>query len=120
MDQTKSYPDQVRGLAEDIDCAETMSEYDFVSSRLRQLADELEELLKQKNLYSVWGITPHDHRWHIPTNHNRPRQQWTGMTLQREYLEGGRLIWRDIEKDGQVMKSPVDIDALPAGKYRLI
>jgi len=42
------------------------------------------------------------------------------MTLQREYLEGGRLIWRDIEKDGQVMKSPVDIDALPAGKYRLI
>ena len=46
MDQTKSYPDQVRGLAEDIDCAETMSEYDFVSSRLRQLADELEELLK--------------------------------------------------------------------------
>ena len=42
------------------------------------------------------------------------------MTLQREYREGGYLVWRDVEKDGQVVKSPVDIDALPAGRYRLI
>ena len=41
------------------------------------------------------------------------------MSLQREYREGGKLIWRDVVKDGQAVKSPVDIDALPAGKYRL-
>ena len=35
-----------------------------------------------------------------------------GMILQREYREGGKLIWRDVVKDGQVVKSPVDIDAL--------
>jgi hypothetical protein len=47
MDQTKLYPDRIRGLATDIDCAETMSEYDFIASRLRRLADELEEWVKQ-------------------------------------------------------------------------
>jgi hypothetical protein len=47
MEQTKSYPDRIRGLATDIDCAETMSEYDFIALRLRRLADELEEWLKQ-------------------------------------------------------------------------
>jgi hypothetical protein len=43
-----------------------------------------------------------------------------GMTLQREYREGGYLVWRDYEVDGETVKSPVDIDALPAGKYRLV
>ena len=42
------------------------------------------------------------------------------MTLQRRYREGGKLIWRDVVKDGQVVKSPVDIDALPVGRYRLV
>ena len=42
-----------------------------------------------------------------------------GMTLQREYQEGDRLIWRDVVKDRQVVKSPVDVDALPFGVYRL-
>jgi hypothetical protein len=42
-----------------------------------------------------------------------------GMILQREYSEVGKLIWRDVMKDGETVKSPVDIDALPAGKYRL-
>jgi len=42
------------------------------------------------------------------------------MTLQREYREGNGLIWRDVEEDGQVVKSPDDIDALPGGKVRLI
>jgi hypothetical protein len=41
------------------------------------------------------------------------------MILQREYSEVGKLIWRDVMKDGETVKSPVDIDALPAGKYRL-
>ena len=41
------------------------------------------------------------------------------MTLQCEYREDGKLIWRDVVKDGQVVKSPVDIDALPFGVYRL-
>jgi hypothetical protein len=34
------------------------------------------------------------------------------MILQREYREGGKLIWRDVMKGEQVVKSPVDIDAL--------
>ena len=42
-----------------------------------------------------------------------------GMTLQRRYRECGKLIWRDVVKDGQAAKSRVDIDALPAGVYRL-
>lgn len=49
MEQTqKSYPYRIRSLAEDIDCAEIMSEYDFIANRLRKLADELEEWLKQE------------------------------------------------------------------------
>ena len=56
---------------------------------------------------------------HLPINidvgSNEP-----GMTLQREYREGGKLVWRDAVKDGQVIKSPVDIDTLPFGRYRLI
>lgn len=38
------------------------------------------------------------------------------MTLQR--LEDGE--WVDYKVDGEVVKSPVDIDALPAGRYRLV
>jgi hypothetical protein len=43
-----------------------------------------------------------------------------GMTLQREYREGQYLVWRDYQVDGETVKSPVDIDALPAGRYRLV
>ena len=43
-----------------------------------------------------------------------------GMTLQREYREGGYRVWRDVVVDGETVKSPVDIDALPAGRYRLV
>jgi hypothetical protein len=43
-----------------------------------------------------------------------------GMTLQREYRNGRYLVWRDYEVDGGTVKSPVDIDALPAGRYRLV
>jgi hypothetical protein len=39
-----------------------------------------------------------------------------GMTLQR--LENRE--WVDCKVDGKVVKSPVDIDVLPAGRYRLI
>ena len=42
------------------------------------------------------------------------------MTLQREFREGGKLIWRDVMKDGEAVKSPVDIDVPPAGVYRLV
>jgi hypothetical protein len=38
-----------------------------------------------------------------------------GMTLQRLEDE-----WVDYKVDGKVVKSPVDIDALPAGRYRLV
>ena len=39
-----------------------------------------------------------------------------GMTLQRQ----NRNRWVDVLMDGKIVKSPVDIDALPAGKYRLV
>jgi hypothetical protein len=39
-----------------------------------------------------------------------------GMTLQR--LEDRE--WVDYTVDGELVKSPVDIDALPAGRYRLV
>jgi hypothetical protein len=42
-----------------------------------------------------------------------------GMTLQRWDGDGRYLIWRDYEVNGETVKSPVDIDALPAGRYRL-
>lgn len=44
----KSYPDRIRIIAEDIECAEQMGEYDFLAHRLRELANELEEKLKQE------------------------------------------------------------------------
>ena len=40
------------------------------------------------------------------------------MTLHRKYREDGKLIWCDVMK-GEAVKSPVDIDALPVGVYRL-
>ena len=43
-----------------------------------------------------------------------------GMTLQFRNAERGYIVWRDYEVDGEVVKSPVDIDALPAGRYRLV
>jgi hypothetical protein len=37
-----------------------------------------------------------------------------GMTLQRrEDREGRYLVWRDYKVNGELVKSPVDIDALP-------
>ena len=38
-----------------------------------------------------------------------------GMTLQRRDVKNGYIEWRDVVIDGQVVKSPVDIDALPFG-----
>ena len=35
-----------------------------------------------------------------------------GMKLQREYCEGGNLVWRDVIEDGKVVKSP-EIDGTP-------
>jgi len=43
-----------------------------------------------------------------------------GMTLQQQHREGSYLDWRDCMKDGKPVKSPIDIDALPPGKYRLV
>jgi hypothetical protein len=42
------------------------------------------------------------------------------MTLQYRNLERDRIVWRDYTVDGETVKSPIDIDALPAGVYRLI
>jgi hypothetical protein len=38
------------------------------------------------------------------------------MTLQRQ--DGND--WVDYKVDGKLVKSPVDIDTLPAGRYRLV
>ena len=43
-----------------------------------------------------------------------------GMTLQFRDVKRGYIGWRDYTVDGEVVWSPVDIDELPAGKYRLI
>jgi hypothetical protein len=47
---------------------------------------------------------------HFDSGKNEP-----GMTLQR--WDGK---WVDYKVDGKVVKSPVDIDALPSGKYQLV
>lgn len=41
-----------------------------------------------------------------------------GMTLQFRNVERGQIVWRDYKVDGEAVKSPVDIDKLPAGRYR--
>ena len=43
-----------------------------------------------------------------------------GMTLQYRNVERGYIVWRDYKVGGEVVKSPVDLDELPAGAYRLI
>ena len=43
-----------------------------------------------------------------------------GMTLQYRNLERGQIVWRDYTVDGEVVKSTIDIDKLPWGKYRLV
>ena len=43
-----------------------------------------------------------------------------GMVLQYRDVERGQIVWRDYTVDGEAVKSPVDIDALPTGVYRLI
>ena len=43
----------------------------------------------------------------------------SGMTLQFRNLERDRIAWRDYTVGGEAVKSPVDIDALPFGEYRL-
>jgi hypothetical protein len=45
----KSYADRIRGIANDIDCAQFLMEYDFIAKRLRELADELEDKLEQES-----------------------------------------------------------------------
>ena len=52
---------------------------------------------------------------HIDLGRNEP-----GMTLQFRDVKNGSIVWRDYTVDGEVVKSPVDIDALPIGVYRLI
>ena len=42
-----------------------------------------------------------------------------GMSLQYRDVERGYIVWRDYMVDGEGVKSPVDIDALPFGKFRL-
>ena len=39
-----------------------------------------------------------------------------GMILQYRNLERDQIVWRDYTVDGEVVKSPVDIDSLPAGR----
>ena len=43
-----------------------------------------------------------------------------GMTLQFRDVERDRIVWRDYAVGGEAVRSPVDIDALPPGVYRLV
>jgi hypothetical protein len=43
-----------------------------------------------------------------------------GMSLQYRSVDRGHIVWCDYTVDGEVVKSPVDIDALLPGAYRLI
>ena len=43
-----------------------------------------------------------------------------GMTLQYRDVKNGQIVWRAYTVDGETVKSPVDIDVLPAGVYRLV
>ena len=43
-----------------------------------------------------------------------------GMTLEYRDFERRQIVWRDYTVDGEVVKSPVDIDVLLPGVYRLI
>ena len=43
-----------------------------------------------------------------------------GMTLQVRDIERGYIVWRDFKVDGEIVMSPVDIDGLPFGRYRLV
>ena len=43
-----------------------------------------------------------------------------GMTLQFRNVERDQIVWRDYIVVGETVKSPVDIEVLPAGVYRLV
>ena len=43
-----------------------------------------------------------------------------GMILQFRNVERDRIVWRDYLVNGEIAKSPFDIDKLPGGRYRLI
>ena len=43
-----------------------------------------------------------------------------GITLQYRQIERGFIVWIDYTVDGEAVKSPVDIDALLPGVYRLV
>ena len=43
-----------------------------------------------------------------------------GMTLQYRNLERDQIVWRDYTVGSEVVKSPVDIEKLPFGVYRLV
>ena len=43
-----------------------------------------------------------------------------GMTLEYRDFERRQIVWRDYMVDGEAVKSPVDIEKLPVGVYRLV
>ena len=55
---------------------------------------------------------------HLPINIDLGSDE-PGMTLQCRDAKNGYIVWRDYRVDGEAVKSPVDIDALPFGVYRL-
>ena len=52
---------------------------------------------------------------HVDLGSNEP-----GMTLQYRQIERGYIVWRDYTVDGEVVRSPVDIDGQPDGVYRMV
>jgi len=51
MDQTtETYPNRIRKIATDLTLAQHIMEMELQATRLREIADELEEWLKQKRI----------------------------------------------------------------------
>ena len=73
---------------------------------------DITAFLSQNDPMIVAGTSP---LLHIDLGKDEP-----GMTLQRPYQEQGYFIWREVVRDDEVVKSPVDINKLPAGRYRLV
>ena len=55
---------------------------------------------------------------HLPIHIDLGKDE-PGMTMQYRNVERGYIVWRDYTVDGEVVMSPVDIEKLPTGRYRL-
>ena len=123
-DNQKSYPDRIRIIAEDIDSAVSMAEYEYLAHRLRRLANALEEKLKQEvpkksdislrsfaqDRMMIWSAGDLSIKIEFGLLYEVP-----GAILQRKERDG----YHDYLVDGGLVINPFDEKSLPPGWYRL-